>query len=136
MRKFLAPLILGVFFIGCASKDATTPIKNENQIFFKDGNIAITDLKLQQSGNESVVIDFTTLYEKNVTKIELMSGEDLNTFCSIAVMEVKENSYQKKVYEVIDDDTKSDVMHYMFRFTYSNGKWSYSPTTTIQLPTD
>ncbi len=134
MKSFFALLLTAFSFTSCTK----TAISHENSkpaasIFYKDANVEVTYMNVIQSGPESVEINFSTLYEKDIQKIELMSGVDASKFCSIYVIDVTNNSESLKNYHIEDHNIKGNTMYYMFRFTYSNGDWSYSNYTLINL---
>jgi len=125
-------LIIGIFvvlgFASC-SKEASTPqtVAEVNKaISYRDANIAISQMQASNNGKDQVSVNFTTLYEQGVAKIELMSGDSQNYLCSIYSVDLTGNSAQNKNYIISDTHPKASTMYYMVRFTLNNGDWGYT----------
>ncbi len=134
--KKLSTFLLSVILLASCTKEAINAPETSqaaSPVFFKDANIAVSNFTLTQTGDAAVEVKYSTLYENNVAKIELMSGKDANSFCAIEVYEPKANSNSEKQYKFEDANLKGETMFYMLRFTYSNGEWSYSGYKTINV---
>jgi len=102
-----------------------------NSSFFRDANLAIANMVASNS-NGKVQINFTTVYEKNITKIEVMAGDSPNYLCSIYESAPTGNSSQAKAYSVIDATPKATTMYYMIRYSLANGDWGYTSVLKFQ----
>ena len=85
MKKFVSAVIIIVFLASCSKSDIVTPQQPEEtvaagDVFYKDANVAIANVKATVSG-DNVKFQFTSLYEKNVAKVEVMSGPYENMLC-------------------------------------------------------
>ncbi len=133
--------VLGVFLFFTAvittscSKQAAIPEEQQNaaQLFFKDANIAVANMKAVQNTQSSIQVSFSTLYENNIQKIELMSGCTSTTLCSIYVTGINGNSSKSKVYSFDDTHLKGKTMYYMIRYTTTNGDWGYTPLYIVTV---
>jgi hypothetical protein len=72
MKKIL-PLIIAITVFASCSKEASviepTDSTSINQLFFKDNNLAVYSISAGIGTTTSNKIDFSTLYEKNITKL-------------------------------------------------------------------
>ena len=84
------------------------------------------------AGN-SVTISFSTAYENNISRIELMSGNSTSTFCLIQGIDVTGNSFATKHYSFDDSNLKGSTIYYILRFKDNNGNWSYSSYTSVKV---
>lgn len=134
MRTIFSLLLSIILFTSCSKKDNfITPVEdNNNQLFFKDANLAVRSISATSYINSSVKIDFSTLYEKNITKIELMSGETPNYLCAIYTVNLSINSTQYKTYSTIENNPKGATVYYMIRYTLANGEWGYTDVLKFQ----
>ncbi|MBX2931631.1 MAG: hypothetical protein KF781_06790 [Chitinophagaceae bacterium] len=134
MKKLFGLLLTIILFTSCTKQDNfIAPTEDNNsQLFFKDANLAVRSILATASTNASIKIDFSTLYEKNITKIELMSGETPNYLCAIYTVNITINSSQLKNYSTIEDNPKSQTMYYMIRYTLANGDWGYTNILKFQ----
>lgn len=136
MKKIVQLVIVAILFASCSKQnDIVEPLEptGVNQLFFKDNNLAVYSIKAatvtSSNGNK---IDFSTLYEKNITKLELMSGETPNYLCAIHTVNITANSTQLKNYSVVEDKPKSGTMYYMIRYSLANGDWGYTNVLKFQ----
>ena len=117
-----------VLMASCSKKnDVIVPTQEQSNSssFFRDANLAIASM-LPTNVNGKVQIDFTTVYEKNITKIEVMAGDSPNYLCSIYQNVPTCNSSQTKSYIVTDNNPKAQTMYYMIRYSLANGDWGYT----------
>ena len=128
MKKFVIGIFAIIFFASCSKNDAVVaPEQPKTQdIFFKDGNISVANMKAANSG-KAINISFVTLYETNITKIEVMSGITTSNLSKIYERNVSSMSNQAKAYYVTDAAPKAQVMYYAIRYTLQNGDWAMSP---------
>ncbi|MCU0322099.1 MAG: hypothetical protein MUE72_06740 [Chitinophagaceae bacterium] len=135
MKKILQLAIAVVLFASCSKQndiiEPSEPIE-VNQLFFKDNNLAVYSIKAVVGAANTNKIDFSTLYEKNITKLELMSGETPNYLCAIHTVHLATNSSQLKNYSVVEDNPKSGTMYYMIRYSLANGDWGYTNVLKFQ----
>ncbi|MCZ2223902.1 MAG: hypothetical protein LC122_09760 [Chitinophagales bacterium] len=135
MRTIFSLLLATILFTSCSKKDnfiAPAEEANNNSLFFKDANLAVRSIVATANTNSSVKIDFSTLYEKNITKLELMSGETPNYLCAIYTVNLTTNSSQYKTYSTIENNPKGATVYYMIRYTLSNGDWGYTDVLKFQ----
>lgn len=136
MKKFLQFTLLLVLFTSCSKQnDLVEPASDvtiANQLFFQDVNLAVYAIKASNNNSTGVKIDFSTLYEKNISKLELMSGETPNYLCAIHTENLSANSTQLKSYRVIDANPKASTMYYMIRYSLKNGDWGYTNVLKFQ----
>ena len=77
---------------------------------------------------------FTTLYEKNIVKLEILRGVTANNLCSIFKQEVSADSYAVIKYSTLDQDNNTgDAVYYMVKYTLTNGDWGYTPVFQLRL---
>jgi hypothetical protein len=135
MKKIL-PLIIAITVFASCSKEASviepTDSTSINQLFFKDNNLAVYSISAGIGTTTSNKIDFSTLYEKNITKLELMSGETPNYLCAIYSANLSANSSQLKNYSVVENNPKGNTMYYMIRYSLANGDWGYTNVLKFQ----
>ena len=136
MKKFLQLALVAILFASCSKQNdliepAIDPV-GANQLFFQDINLAVYSIKASNSNSTGVKIDFSTLYEKNITKLELMSGETPNYLCAIHTENLSANSTQLKSYQVIEANPKASTMYYMIRYSLKNGDWGYTNVLKFQ----
>ncbi|HNE93670.1 MAG TPA: hypothetical protein PKZ66_06090, partial [Chitinophagaceae bacterium] len=82
--------------------------------------------------SNSIQIDFSTLYEKNISKIEIMSGETPNYLCAVYTVNLTINSAQLKNYSVTDSKTSSSTAYYMIKYTLNNGDFGFTNVIKYQ----
>jgi hypothetical protein len=136
MKKILQLALVAILFASCSKQnDVIEPVDNAavaNQLFFRDVNLAVYSIKATNNSTTAVAIDFSTLYEKNITKLELMSGETPNYLCAIHSEDLSINSTQLKSYHVIDSNPKAATVYYMLRYSLANGDWGYTNVLKFQ----
>jgi hypothetical protein len=79
------------------------------------------------NNGKAINVSFVTLYETNITKIEVLSGITTSNLCKIYEKNVSSMSNQAKAYNVIDAEPRAQVMYYTIRYTLQNGDWAMSP---------
>lgn len=132
MKSLIAVLSLTVLFVSCSKQDLVIP-QDTQKIFFKDGHIAVSSMTAVQKDASTVTVNFATLYETSVAKIELMSGATESQLCAIDELSVTGNSSQTLNYTVDDNNLKGATMYYMLRYTLSNGDWGYTPLVSVAI---
>ncbi len=118
----------------CSKKNDVIELVQEqttSSSFFRDANLAIASM-VASNASGKVQINFTTVYEKNITKIEVMAGDSPNYLCSIYQSVPTGNSTQSKSYTVIDSAPKAQTMYYMIRYSLANGDWGYTNVLKFQ----
>lgn len=135
MKKLLLIITTGFCLVSC-SKNMTKPSSggaaNQN-VFYRDSDISIENMAGSSSDNKTVTISFTTGFEKNICRIELMSSSDASTFCTTQFSDVSGNSSSKKNYSFSDTKTTGSMMYYLLRFKTNDGNWNYSPYLTVKV---
>jgi hypothetical protein len=127
MRKLVFILLTGVGLVSCSKKDVSPPGAANQNIFYKDANVSVENLNVAQTDPGVITVSFSTLYEKDVKRIEVMSSANTNTFCTSEGINTTGNSSSAKEYSFQDTNIKGSTMYYMLRFENNLGEWSYSP---------
>lgn len=133
MKKLIFVFVTGFFLVACSKKDVSSPGAAYQAVFFKNANVEVKDLQASQVSSSGVTVNFSTAYENNIKRIELMSSASVNTFCTIQGVNTESNSESPKSYSFQDNNIKGDVMYYMLRFEDSNGNWTYSGYYTVKI---
>lgn len=133
MKKFLLIFLTGVSIVSC-TKTVSTPLGAVNQnVFFKNADVAVDNIVAVPTASNSVTISFSTAFENNISRIELMSSASTSTFCTTQGIDVTSNSTVKKNYSFNDVNLKGSTMYYMLRFKDNDGNWSYSPYLSVRI---
>ena len=132
MKKILLAILTGVSIASC-TKTISTPsgVANQN-VFFKDADVIVENMVAVPTTNSSITINFSTKFENNISRIELMSSATASTFCTTQAIDVTGNSSVKKNYSFNDSNLKGNIMYYLLRFKNNNGDWSYSPYVSVK----
>ena len=133
MKKLVFILLTGVGLVSCSKKDVSSPGAANQNIFYQDANVAVENLHAVQTDPGVITVSFSTLYEKDVTRIEVMSSANTNTFCTSQGVSTTGNSSSIKEYSFQDTNIKGSTMYYMLRFENNLGEWSYSPYYTAVI---
>jgi len=135
MKALLAVLITGMIMTSCSKKEVTAPEQSASSagIFYRDNNIAVSDMNSEQVNATTLDIHFATLYQNNIQTIEVMSGSSENQLCSIFSENVTSNSESVKKYTVTDSHLKGTTMYYMIRYSLTDGTWGYTPLLTVEI---
>ena len=134
MKKLLLIIVTGISLVSCTknvAKPSTTGADNQN-IFYQDADIAVENMAAAPAAG-SITINFSTAFENNISRIELMTSTNATTFCTTQFAEVTGNSFSKKNYSFSDTKVNSSTVYYMLRFKDNNGNWSYSPYLTVKV---
>ena len=133
MKKFLLIILTGLSLVSCTKK-VSTPTEAANQnVFFQNANVVVENMVAVPMATSAVTINFSTAFENNISRIELMSSKSTNTFCTTQAVDVTSNSSSKKNYSLSDTNVKGSTMYYMLRFKDNTGNWTYSPYLTVQV---
>jgi len=132
MKKILLAILTGVSIASC-TKTISTPsgVANQN-VFFKDADVIVENMVAVPTTNSSITINFSTKFENNISRIDLMSSATASTFCTTQAIDVTGNSSVKKNYSFNDSNLKGNIMYYLLRFKNNNGNWSYSPYVSVK----
>ena len=133
MKSLIAVLSLSVILISCSKQALVVPQNTQTQLFYKDGNIAVSEMKAVQKDASTVTVSFATLYETNIQKIEIMSGNTTTQLCTIGELDVPGNSDKPANYTIEDTNLKGQTMYYMLRYTLTTGDWGYTPLVSVSL---
>jgi hypothetical protein len=90
-------------------------------------------LQAFQISSNAVTVNFFTVYENNIRRIELMSSASANTFCTIQGVTTDSNSRTLRQYSFQDTNIKGNTMYYLLRFEDSLGNWTYSDYYTMKI---
>lgn len=132
MKKILLAILAGVSIASC-TKTISTPQGAANQnVFFKDADVLVENMVAVPTATNSITVSFSTGFENNITRIELMSSASATTFCTTQAIDVTGNSSVKKNYSFSDSNLKGSTMYYLLRFKNNNGDWSYSPYLSVK----
>jgi len=133
MKRLIFVLVTGVLLVSCSEKDVSSPGAANQTVFFKNANIEVENLQALAVSDNSVTVSFSTAYENNINRIELMSSASVNTFCTIQSVNTESNSQTVKAYSFKDEDIKGSTMYYMLRFQDNYGNWTYSNYYTVKI---
>lgn len=129
--KRILPALLLMFLVSCSKESITAP--RDTAVSYKDNSISVVDFKAQ-SGNNGIEVTFTTLYEKNIVKLEILKGLTSNNLCSIYRQDVSASSYSAVTYSTSDADVnKASDIYYMVKYTLADGNWGYTPVFKLSL---
>jgi hypothetical protein len=129
MKKFLSAILAVIVLASCGKKDVCTPEQQPvtaGKVFYKDANIAIEDIKGTTLG-AGVKVQFSSLYEKNVVKMELMSGPYENMLCFIHEEAIPTTSLQRKNYNITEENANTSTRYYVIKYTLKSGGWVLTP---------
>ena len=133
MKKFFVIILTSLSLISC-TKQVSAPSGAANQnVFFQNADVAVDDMVAVPTANNNVTVSFTTAFEHNISRIELMSSASTSTFCTTQGVDVTGNSIVKKNYAFTDSNLKGSTMYYMLRFKDINGNWSYSSYLSVNV---
>ena len=131
MKKFFVIIVTSISLLSC-TKQISTPSGAANQnIFFQDAHVSVENMMVTSTG--TVTVSFSTVFENNISRIELMSGATTNTFCLAQSVDVTGNSSVKKNYLFSDANAKGNTMYYLLRFKDNLGNWTYSNYMSVQV---
>lgn len=133
MKKFFVIILTGISLISCSKQVATPQGAASQNVFFKSAIVTVEDMAAKPTAPGNVLISFSTVFEKNISRIELMSSASPNTFCTAQAIDVTENSSAKKTYSFSDANVKGNTMYYLLRFKNNDGDWVYSSYVTVKL---
>jgi len=129
MKKFLSAVITVIVLASCSKKDVACP-QAESQVagkvFYKDANVAIADISGSTQG-AAVKLQFASLYEKNVVRMEIMSGPYENMLCFLDAEDIPATSLQRKTYNITESNATSNTRYYVIKYTLKSGGWILTP---------
>ncbi|MGI8950666.1 MAG: hypothetical protein ACR2FN_03670 [Chitinophagaceae bacterium] len=136
LKEVILLFCLPIIIVSCSkNNDLSAPanLQAGAPISYSNASISIINFKAVEISKNNLKISFSTLYEKNIQKLELFSGSTETQLCSIYQQNESENSLQKIDYSITDTDIKGTVMYYMIKFTLTDGNWGYTPVYKLQL---
>jgi hypothetical protein len=133
MKKLVFVFFTGIFLVSCSNKEVSTPGAANQNVFFKSANVEVETLQASQISSNEITVKFSTVYETNIKRIELMSSASTNTFCTIQGVNTDSGSTTLKQYSFQDTNIKGDTMYYLLRFEDSLGNWTYSNYCTVKV---
>lgn len=138
MKKII-PFLLLIVFIACTKQPIVVPktaaqsVASNTAVAYKDNSISIVNFKAQ-SVNSAIKITFTTLYEKDIVRLEILRGLTASNLCSIYKQSVSADSHSVIEYSTSDaNDNKVSDIYYMIKYTLANGDWGYTPVFKLSL---
>ena len=90
-------------------------------------------MRVTSTSTGIVTVSFSTVFENNISRIELMSSATPNTFCLAQSVDITGNSSVKKNYSFSDVNAKGNTMYYLLRFKNNLGDWTYSNYINVQV---
>ncbi|MEL7119078.1 MAG: T9SS type A sorting domain-containing protein [Bacteroidota bacterium] len=84
-----------------------------------------------QLNNQSIIVNWSTSYEKDQQAIVLERAIDSHPFEALKTFDAEGNSFTPKHYEYIDEPVVSGVYYYRLKTIENNGKSSYSEVKSI-----
>lgn len=133
MKKFFVIIVTSISLLSC-TKQVSTPSGAGNQnIFFQDAHVSVENIRVTSTSTGIVTVSFSTVFENNISRIELMSSATPNTFCLAQSVDITGNSSVKKNYSFSDVNAKGNTMYYLLRFKNNLGDWTYSNYINVQV---
>ncbi len=133
MKKFVFVFFTGFFLVSCSKENISTPGAANQKVFYKSANVEVEDIQASSISGSAVVVNFSTVYENDIKRIELMSSASTKTFCTIQSVTTSGNSQTLKKYSFQDTNIKGNTMYYLLRFEDSLGNWAYSDYYTLKI---
>jgi len=82
MKKFFV-IMSAVAGLTSCTKQLSAPQGAAGQsLFFQNANVAVENMAAKPTAANTVDINFTTVFQNNISRIELMSGTTANNFCT------------------------------------------------------
>ena len=126
-------IVLAGIFFSCSKDVAVHGNDTSTNIFFHDGNIEISNFTGSQNGSYSVSLNFSIQASANVSKMELMSGENTNVFCTVYHIPIQANN-SIQTFSFNDSQPKGNPVFYMVRYTLKDGSFGgFSPVYTFYI---
>jgi hypothetical protein len=131
MKKFVSAVVIIIFLASCSKSDIITPQQEEEtvaatDVFYKDANVSIGNVKAVASGDD-VNFQFTSMYEKNVARVEVLSGPYENMLCFFYAQTISTGSNSAKKYTVTETGAASGIRFYVIKYTLKSGAWIMTP---------
>ena len=133
MKKFFVVIVTSISLISCSKQISTPPGAANQNVFFRSTGVTVEDMVAKPTAPDNVLISFSAVFEKNISRVELMSSASPNTFCTAQAIDVTGNSSAKKNYSFSDANVKGNTMYYLLRFKNNDGDWVYSSYVTVKL---
>ena len=137
MKTILSALFF-LALVSCTKESVTVPkpVKDfigATSVTYKDNSISVIDFKAQPTDN-GIVVGFTTLFEKDITRLEILKGSTATNLCSIYQQNVEADSYSALQYSTRDiNENKLPSLYYMVKYTLANGDWGYTPVYKLNF---
>lgn len=133
MRKTLLFIMLAGICLSCTKNVAVPNNETESNIFFRDANIEISNFTASQSGSSGVSFNFNIQASDNVSKMELMCGENTNVFCTVYHIPIQANN-SIQFFSFTDTQPKGNPAFYIVRYTLKDGTFGgFSPVYTFYV---
>jgi hypothetical protein len=131
MKKVVSAVVIIIFLASCSKGDIVAPQQQEEtnvsaEEFYKDANVSIANVKAVASGDD-VNFQFTSMYEKNVARVEVMSGPYENMLCFFYAQTISTGSNSAKKYTVTETNAASGIRFYVIKYTLKSGAWIMTP---------
>lgn len=127
MKKFVSAVVILVLLASCSKQDLAVPRQEDpaevtipSDVFYKDANVAIAGVNAISSG-DNIQFVFTSLYEKNVSRVEVIGGPYENVLCFFYTQSLPANSVSAKSYSVTENGAASSVRYYFIKYTLRTG---------------
>ena len=135
LARYLLAFSLTFLLGACGKKDITLPAATtpSSPVSYSDANISIANFEAQQLSPDSIQVSFSTLYQNNIAKVEVLSGSTQNQLCSVFVQNQNGTTIKGKNYAFTDTDIKGKTMYYMIKYTMNNSNWGYTPLFELTL---
>ncbi len=136
--KTILPALFLLLLVSC-TKESVAPAKADNQsvttaaVSYKDNSISVINFKARPT-DKGIEVIFTTLFEKNIVKLEVLRGCTATNLCSIYQQSIMADSYAVNQYSTYDfNDSKAAALYYMVKYTLASGDWGYTPVFKLAL---
>lgn len=131
MKNNFLPAFAFVLFLTACSK--TVSVQEGQDVFstkryFYESNFLLVNNFSVKNVNGFNVINFSTLHEKGLSSLEILSGENENYLCAIQTYTLNGNNVALKQYEFVDKLAKSSTTYYALRYKVGNEQWRYTTT--------
>ncbi len=132
MKKFFVIIATSISLLSCTKQVATPKGAANQNIFFQNNDVTVEDMVAKPTAANSVSISFSMVFERNISRIELMSSATATTFCTVQAIDIVSSSAVKRTYSINDANVKGNTMYYLLRFKDNGGNWTYSSYIAVK----
>lgn len=135
MQTKLLSFVLAIsLLVSCQKAEIISPeAVTASPTVFKDDNISVVNVLMEQKSANRVDFSFATRYEVGINKIEVLHGTTAKYLCMFYEVPVAGDSHSLKTYPLSHNLASATVNYYMIRYYKTTGGWSYSPVYEIKM---